>query len=278
MFVILTISNAYSQINIIGFDFSDNTNNEFKANSGLPGNIGYNIRAESNSSTARTITYAEGFTNYAASATNWDNGANDKFWSIKFKADGYKNFTLSSKQFSDANAGPANFKIQYKIGNSGTWTDIDNGTIRVEADWTSGVINDLPLPANLDLPGTNSIYIRWIMTDNNTTGTTQDIVTVDAFSKIDDILVKGTASSGTEDIIYDSQLHVFPNPAENFINIKHKEIIKSINIFDITGQSIMSYDNNTTSCNINIEKLSKGNYILKIETKDNVIVNKFTKQ
>nr|MBP7463736.1 hypothetical protein [Bacteroidales bacterium] len=150
IFVMLlgTVVFAQQQV-IIGFSFADNTDAEFTADQGLSGNLGYNVRAENAAGDTRTLTYEAGAADYAASATGWDAGENDKFWSIKFKADGFQNFKVSSKQYADA-TGPKEFKIQYKIGNSGTWTDIDNNTVTLATDWTTGVVTELPLPSELN--------------------------------------------------------------------------------------------------------------------------------
>ncbi|HOE04348.1 MAG TPA: T9SS type A sorting domain-containing protein [Bacteroidales bacterium] len=190
IFVMLlgTVVFAQQQV-IIGFSFADNTDAEFTADQGLSGNLGYNVRAENAAGDTRTLTYEAGAADYAASATGWDAGENDKFWSIKFKADGFQNFKVSSKQYADA-TGPKEFKIQYKIGNSGTWTDIDNNTVTLATDWTTGVVTELPLPSELNDPGTTSIYLRWIMTSN----VSVENGTVDAggVSRIDDIMVYGS--------------------------------------------------------------------------------------
>lgn len=180
-----TIAIAQQEV-IIGFSFADNTNTEFTADQGLSGNLGYDVRAENNAGDVRDLVYEEGASNYAASATGWDDGANEKFWSVKFKADGYQSFKISSKQYSDAN-GPKEFKIQYKIGNSGTWTDVAGNTVTLATDWTTGVITELALPAELDNPGTTSIYVRWLMTSN--VSVDNNTVTAQGVSRIDDIMI-----------------------------------------------------------------------------------------
>ncbi len=180
-------ANAQQEV-IIGFNFA--TDADYTADSGLAGNLSYDVRAENaTAGTTRAISSTTGATDLAATSADWDSGMEDKFWSCKFKADGYHNFKVSSKQFSDA-TGPKDFKIQYKIGNSGTWTDISGGSITVASDWTTGVAAEVALPVACDDPGSNSVYLRWIMTSN----TDVSAGTVDAagISKIDDILVVAT--------------------------------------------------------------------------------------
>jgi len=177
--------NAQEEV-IIGFDFADNTDTNYEADSGLDGNLSYDIRVESLGETeTMEFSYTDGATDYAATSTAWNDGAEDKVMSIKFKADGYENFKISSKQYSDA-TGPKDFKLQWRFS-GGDWADVTDGAITVGTDWTTGVVNELVLPAEMNNPGSTSIYVRWIMTSN----TSVEDGTVDAAgsSKIDDIVI-----------------------------------------------------------------------------------------
>ena len=97
---------SFSQVTIAGWTFDNAEDTEFKPNLGLETNT-WNLRAETDSGDERPIHLTEGNTTYAATATNWDNGANDKYWSIRFRAEGFENLKFSSVQFSDAE-GPKN--------------------------------------------------------------------------------------------------------------------------------------------------------------------------
>jgi hypothetical protein len=187
IFAFMLSVNAQEEV-IIGFDFSDNTDEGFTATSGLEGNLGYDIRAESDGDGLMDFTYTEGASDYAATATGWDNGADDKMMSIKFKADGYQNFRISSKQYSDA-TGPKEFQLQWRFS-GGEWNNVNGGAITVGTDWTIGVIEELSLPADLDDPGTASIYVRWFMTSNNSVE--DGAVDAVGVSKIDDVVIVAT--------------------------------------------------------------------------------------
>ncbi len=126
---IIMISGLQAQDVIIGFSFADNTDTEFTADSGLEGNLGYDIRAESDLNGDIALSYTEGITDYAATASGWEDGADDKLMSIKFKGDGYHSFKVSSKQYSDA-TGPKEFKLQWRLS-GGDWADISDGAIPV---------------------------------------------------------------------------------------------------------------------------------------------------
>lgn len=86
MFIITLALNA--QETAIGFSFPTNDTIAKRPNSGLAANAGYDIRKEGSSSTSLdTVTFSNGVTtgDYAATTTNWDNGANTKILGIKFK-------------------------------------------------------------------------------------------------------------------------------------------------------------------------------------------------
>lgn len=69
---------------------------------------------------------------------------------------------------------------------------------------------------------------------------------------------------------------IFPNPAGDFIKIQSEDQIKSLSIFDLTGQEINR--SNTNFKLINVEKLPSGSYILEFKFKDRVVSKKFIKR
>ncbi len=113
-------------------------------------------------------------------------------WEIQVNTLGYKNTTVSSKQYaSQAITAARDFKVQYKIGVDGTYADVPLATITVAKDWTTGVLNNVALPAECD--NQPLVYLRWInYTTTNTGGT--GVVTAGGIS-LDDVYVKGTTLS-----------------------------------------------------------------------------------
>ena len=82
-----------------------------------------------------------------------------------------------------------------------------------------------------------------------------------------------TTSVNSEDL---NNFNIFPNPVSDILNIKsEKEIIK-VEISDILGKIIISEKNPTNR--INVQKLEKGLYTIKITFKDeNSITQKIVK-
>ncbi len=245
---------------ITGFNFADSTDTEFNADFGLVGNLTYDIRAEDTSGTARTLTYTSGVTDFAATAAEWDNGDSVKYWSIKFKADGYKDMKVWSKQRSGgATPGPKYWKLQCHLS-GGEWEDVTGGNITVANDWTTGVISNLALPATLNNPGTTSVYLRWVMTSNLSTGSGDVLST--GISKIDDILVTGTYSTGMSNVIYDNNVGIYPNPCSSNLHIESSEEIAVTEIYNMLGAKVYSSSRESQNIQVNVANFDEGLYVV----------------
>lgn len=124
-------------------------------------------------------------------ATAWRPGAStgtQKDWRIQISTLGYQNLKLSSKQWSDVNndwastgPGPSQFIVQWSVDGT-LWTNITGGTVTVANDWTTGVVNNLDLPSNVN--NLSTIYIRWLTNSPKASS---------GYSSIDDIEITGEA-------------------------------------------------------------------------------------
>ncbi|WP_353150731.1 T9SS type A sorting domain-containing protein [Chryseobacterium sp.] len=71
------------------------------------------------------------------------------------------------------------------------------------------------------------------------------------------------------------QVTVYPNPVKDILYIKSKDEIIKAEIYDLMGRIINSM--NAKGNSVNVSELSKGNYIIKIFTKDKIFVQKLKK-
>jgi hypothetical protein len=124
-------------------------------------------------------------TDFSASTNTWT--AANKFWEISVNTTGYKNIKVSSQQIA-SNTGPRDFKIQYKVGAGGTYTDVTGGTVLVANNWTSGAVNNLALPEACDNQAL--VYVRWIPT--STTAVNGSPIAAGGTSRIDNIYINGS--------------------------------------------------------------------------------------
>ncbi|MBD8082541.1 DUF7619 domain-containing protein [Chryseobacterium caseinilyticum] len=79
----------------------------------------------------------------------------------------------------------------------------------------------------------------------------------------------------SESIKNDLELVIYPNPVKDILYFKSKEKIVKAETFDSSGRILKSQSLNSDS--INVSELSKGNYMIKLYTKDRFITNKFLK-
>jgi hypothetical protein len=253
---------------ITGWTFPVNTGTDsLNANLGTATNKGYDLRFQlylspTSDSTINTIYFDNGPTTFAAATAGWQNGSELKFWSIKFKANNYSNFKVSSKQKSVD--GPRDFKLQWRLS-SGSFEDISDGEVILANDWTTGVVNQLPVP--ITGQGTGSIYIRWLMKSNdNVNGGT---VTPSGVSMIDDILVTAVSSLGVDEVVFTNRITLFPSPNQGDFTVKSTQPVAFMIITDMNGKVIYSDSKPEMESKINLNGAAKGTYLLKVRFADN---------
>jgi len=67
---------------------------------------------------------------------------------------------------------------------------------------------------------------------------------------------------------------IYPTPANEFFTIKSSSTINKIEIFDISGKKILSKNANSKRIKMNIQNLTSGLYLLKIQTTSKIISKK----
>lgn len=227
----------------------------------IPENENRFIAAEDTASepNSRVITCTLGAITYAGTAEGWDEGSGVKLWSIKFKAPGYENIKVSSKQSSEGEflAGPQDWKIQARFSGE-DWVDLENGTVVCGTDWTTGVVDGIALPEQFNDPGTTSIYIRWIMTSNLSTSGTA--VEASGISKIDDVVITGEIISGVDDERQKESFCLYPNPVSNgmLFYTSSVELIQ-LNIYNTEGQLVLEQEINADG-SMDLSNLTPGVY------------------
>jgi hypothetical protein len=264
----IAMQTAMGQETLTGWNFPVNSGaDSLNANLGTTQDKGYDLRFQlfltpTSDSTINSIYFVDGPATYAAATAGWQDGANVRFWSIKFKAANYSNFKVTSKQKSVD--GPRDFKIQWRISST-TYEDVTGGAVTLANDWTTGVVDQLPVPVIGQ--GTSSIYIRWLMNSNiDVNGGT---VASNGVSMIDDILVTGTTSQGVDEVLYTNRISVFPSPNQGVFTVKSTQPLSSIVVTDENGKIIYSENHPGMSSDIGLKGTAKGVYFLRVRFADN---------
>ena len=84
-----------------------------------------------------------------------------------------------------------------------------------------------------------------------------------------------TSNLGTNDVKNKLNISISPNPAKDFINIQSDGKIKSVEIYNLHGQKLIT----TTQKQISISSLSSGIYLVRVEDdKNNTTTKKIIKK
>ena len=127
------------------------------------------------------------------------------------------------------------------------------------------VVNQIISLTNLQ---PNTVYY-YIAESTNSAGTGQASLNVGG-TNYPAVYSFTTSSLGTNDVKNKLNANIFPNPAKDFINIQSDEKIKSVEIYNLQGQKLIT----ATQKQINISSLSSGIYIVRIEDIENNTITK----
>jgi len=83
-----------------------------------------------------------------------------------------------------------------------------------------------------------------------------------------------TAGVGVNE--FNNNVSVYPNPATDVLNVSANSNIQSVEIMNLMGQTVQSYNANDLFTQINISSLSNGMYMVRVNTENGVINHKFT--
>jgi 2',3'-cyclic-nucleotide 2'-phosphodiesterase (5'-nucleotidase family) len=165
------VSASTEPVSLAKWDFSSTTD-KLKATSGTTANLDKTLSTTGGPTIASSyVTGPSGSTGPTVpNASPWITSSTvtvtDPAWNVAISTKGYENITLSSMQYGSS-TGPKDFKVQYSLDNS-TWTDVANSTIAVATNWTSGVLNNVALPA--ETKNQDVVYVRWLNTSTTSIG------------------------------------------------------------------------------------------------------------
>jgi len=85
------------------------------------------------------------------------------------------------------------------------------------------------------------------------------------------------STTAVEDDIIEG-LSVYPNPVNNILNIDSKEEITKLSIYNVLGKLVKTAQPNTTDVSVDLNSLATGIYLMKIEAKGKVSIQKIIKK
>jgi hypothetical protein len=137
---------------LAGWNFDDET---LVASKAVPDNDGVVIQLVG----ADEDGFRSGASGKAANSDGWKfTEGDEKYWLTELSTEGFQNITVASKQYGTS-SGPRDFELEASLDGV-DWEVVSPDTIRLASDWSSGVIDDIALPANYE--NRQNIYLRWI--------------------------------------------------------------------------------------------------------------------
>jgi hypothetical protein len=263
-----TVTVTVAKTTIVEWNFPNNPDDNI-ADGGITANLTKTILTNATGTVSYTNT---GATTFAVNVTGWEAGIDTKFWEIEFTTASYQNITLESKQ-RGSNTGPRDFKVQYRIGTTGVWTDVPNTNIADTSNWTMGVLPETALPVETE--NQSSVYLRWIMTsDISANGT---IVASTGTGRIDDIIVRGVLITNNNEVKLNNSFSfsLYPNPANEYVNLILNNNLNtdlSFELISIDGKVLLKekLQNNI----ISLKGISSGIYFIKVVSSGRVNIQK----
>jgi hypothetical protein len=271
---LLSYKTVLAQDTLVGWTFPAGTKNAI-ANIGNELNKGgMFIEADSINEIPFTpsISFAlNGYLTKSASAVLWDHAKDLKCWKFSCDATGYKSLKIYARVSSDSNnPGPRDFKMQYRMGCcSPIWHDVpDVDPFKVSTDWSTGYLNGIVIPSDAD--NMAGFQMRFVCISD--TATDGSILKTTSRSMIDEVYVTGTSLVSINERKEDNGTEVYPNPANDFIQVRSLKQITEYRVVDLTGKLLKSECINSSSFKINCFDLKPGCYFIDLNVKGNVHV------
>lgn len=195
----------------------------------------------------------------------------------KFDLSNITNAQLSYKYAYAQKGNSADELIVYVSTNCGqTWLNI-NSQVGAGLSTSTVPVNVIPyVPLSGDFKtevvslnsfqGSSDVYIRFDFTP--------DIGGAGNNLYIDDINVTGTVGM-KENYLKANDIVLYPNPANNSVNIKTNTVIRCVSVTDLCGKNILyTSGSNANEQNIDISHLASGVYMVKVETGNGSVFKK----
>lgn len=239
------------------------------ADGGITANLSEIFGRTSDYYLADTNAYTTGASTLAVSSVAWNAGANTKYWVCKFNTLNYDSIRFSSKQRSSG-FGPRNFRVDYSLDGA-VWTPVAGANVVVGNNFTSGVLTNIALPQ--ETFNVSSVYLRWIMTTDSAV-TVGAVVSATGTSRADDIYVTGihnpTVGIPCPADGLAPEFAIYPNPASHSCTVNLQETADvQVELMNLTGQTILSQTGRDQQVSLDLSKLSKGMYLIKVTNLSN---------
>ena len=173
----------------------------------------------------------------------------------------------------EANAFGIKFQ-DFGADNSDEFPNVDDSEMELQSSvaQTAGIWvgHDFAIADFTNLTGTSNLgQIQLLL--GSAEGGTQGTVF------IDNLFLYNAATAGIKNNTL-TNVSLYPNPSEDFLQISAEKIIRKVSIYNILGKVIKTISIDSISKNINVSELNSGVYLIKYSTENGTGTAKFVKQ
>ncbi len=195
---------------------------------------------------------------------------NFDFLTIEMEQGGIYDWTITSGLNNQDNVA-----IWIDYNDDGTFNSSDEFIYATESVIPLSYSDTLAISATAN-PGEHAMRVRLRAGTDPMTGV--DACTLFTYGETHDYTANISEVVGVNSISGTGNINIFPNPANNFVNIEADNTITNIKIFNYLGQQLIQVNENTNICQINVSSLNSGVYFIKIDTKNGNFVKKLVIQ
>jgi hypothetical protein len=91
--------------------------------------------------------------------------------------------------------------------------------------------------------------------------------------EVDNIMISGELTVGTEDLTKDDRITIYPNPGNGIFNVLTESHFDRIEVFSPAGQLVYSQITNDRSMSLDLSHLDKGFYLIRMSDSVSGLVN-----
>lgn len=148
------------------------------------------------------------------------------------------------------------------------------GTALPSIPWVAGATNNPFILTNI--PSGYGCYAFFVRSVCSTTAVSPWIAIASSGCSTNVSNYLSTLSNNSFSIDDDNNIKIFPNPSKNIVQIKSNSKIDKITLFDSLGKTILIQTQNNNE--VNVEKLSKGLYLIEFFIEGEKKYKKFIKE
>lgn len=154
----------------------------------------------------------------------------------------------------------------YKVSSESGWDKLFFKIDGTEKNNWSGEIDWTQASYTL-MPGTHEL--RWEYTKDVTMSSGEDCAWIDNV-----VFPPATIITDVKEVVEKQNVMVYPNPANDVLNIDLGDEVSDVDIFNSLGQMVRRYENISGEMQINVEDLKSGMYFVKIGTEITKVIKR----